>query len=196
MLAIAWPLASNLIERPNDQHGPAIPDIHYGLLASGNQLMRDDALCEKYCTELGILCFEMEAAGLMDSFLCLVIRGISNYSDPHKNDRWKVSAAAAAACANELLVTMPTYDVDRTPTAGNIVAETVNNAGHFILHVFWSSSSTIHIVSGQSVLPNKDLRGCLFRDFFDRGEEKLVNYHEDVDLVDGSLKEPRHYTHA
>jgi nucleoside phosphorylase len=129
ILAIAWPLASNLIERPNDQHGPAIPDIHYGLLASGNQLMRDDALWEKYCTELGILCFEMEAAGLMDSFPCLVIRGISNYSDPHKNDRWKVSAAAAAACAKDLLLTMPTYDVDRTPTAGNIVAEAVNNAG-------------------------------------------------------------------
>lgn len=47
--------------------------------------------------ELGILCFEMEAAGLMDHFLCLVIRGISDYSDSHKNNRWQGYAAITAA---------------------------------------------------------------------------------------------------
>jgi nucleoside phosphorylase len=51
-----------------------------------------------------ILCFEMEAAGLMNSFPCLVIRGICDYADSHKNDEWQGYAAmAAAAYAKDLL---------------------------------------------------------------------------------------------
>lgn len=82
--------------------------IHYGLIASADRLMKDaqvrDALAEKE----GILCFEMEASGLMDHFPCLVIRGICDYSDTHKNDAWQGHAAvAAAAYAKELLETIP-----------------------------------------------------------------------------------------
>jgi nucleoside phosphorylase len=51
--------------------------IHYGTIASGNQVMKDGVTRDKISTELGgILCFEMEAAGLMNSFPSLVIRGI------------------------------------------------------------------------------------------------------------------------
>jgi hypothetical protein len=39
--------------------------------------------------ELGVTCVEMEAAGLMDSFPCLVIRGICDYADSHKNKMWQ-----------------------------------------------------------------------------------------------------------
>ncbi|PYH99785.1 hypothetical protein BO71DRAFT_415270 [Aspergillus ellipticus CBS 707.79] len=55
------------------------PKIHYGLIASRNQVMKDGRLRDKLARELGILCFEMEAAGLMDSILCLVVRGICDY---------------------------------------------------------------------------------------------------------------------
>jgi hypothetical protein len=56
----------------------------------------------------GILCFEMEAAGLMNNFQCLIIRGICDYADSHKNKGWQPYAAAtAAACAKELLLTIP-----------------------------------------------------------------------------------------
>lgn len=58
--------------------------------------------------ELDVLCFEMEAAGLVDSFLCLVIRGISDYADSHKNDHWQgYAAATAAAYAKELMRVIP-----------------------------------------------------------------------------------------
>src|SRR4029077_6880907 len=64
--------------------------------------------------ELDILCFEMEAAGLMDSFPCLVIRGICDYSDSHKNKQWREYAAAtAAAYAKELLSVIPASGVKR-----------------------------------------------------------------------------------
>lgn len=47
-----------------------------------------------------ILCFEIEAAGIATEFSCIVIRGISDYADSHKNDAWhRYAAAAAAACA-------------------------------------------------------------------------------------------------
>lgn len=39
----------------------------------------------------------MEVAGRMDSFPCLDICGICDYSDSHKNKRWQEYAAAVAA---------------------------------------------------------------------------------------------------
>jgi nucleoside phosphorylase len=88
-------------ERPEDEDNPA---IHYGVIASGSQLMKDALIRDKLAAEAGILCFEMEAAGLMNQFPCLVVRGICDYSDSHKNKEWQGYAAmAAAAYAKELL---------------------------------------------------------------------------------------------
>jgi nucleoside phosphorylase len=54
--------------------------------------------------EFGALCVEMEAAGLMNDFPCIVIRGICDYADSHKNDGWqKYAALTAAAYAKEFL---------------------------------------------------------------------------------------------
>jgi nucleoside phosphorylase len=62
--------------------------------------------------DLGVLCVEMEAAGLMDEFSCLVIRGICDYADSHKNERWQPYAAATAATyAKELLSIIPAQEV-------------------------------------------------------------------------------------
>jgi nucleoside phosphorylase len=80
------------------------PTIHYGLIASADQLMKDALLRDKLVKEEDVLCFEMEAAGLMNHFPCLVIRGICDYSDTHKNKDWQGYAAmAAAAYAKDLL---------------------------------------------------------------------------------------------
>ncbi|KAL8402633.1 hypothetical protein RB596_009121 [Gaeumannomyces avenae] len=80
------------------------PAIHYGLIASANQLMKDAQIRDKLAAEHGVLCFEMEAAGLMNHFPCLVIRGICDYSDSHKNKEWQGFAAMmAAAYARDLL---------------------------------------------------------------------------------------------
>jgi nucleoside phosphorylase len=95
-----------------------VPVIHYGLIGSANQVMRHGVTREKLRQERGIICFEMEAAGLMDNFPCLVIRGICDYSDTHKNKNWQPYAAAtAAAYAKELLGVIPAVQVDKTSTA-------------------------------------------------------------------------------
>ncbi|KAL7812110.1 hypothetical protein V8C44DRAFT_364804 [Trichoderma aethiopicum] len=88
--------------KPRDQ-GIA---VHYGTVASGNQVMRDGRTRDSLSSKLGgVLCFEMEAAGLMNSFPCLVIRGICDYSDSHKNKAWQPYAAmTAAAYAKENMI--------------------------------------------------------------------------------------------
>lgn len=80
------------------------PTVHYGLIASGNKLVKNaelrDALRDKY----GIICFEMEAAGLMNILPVAVIRGVCDYADSRKNDEWHhYAAATAAAYAKGLL---------------------------------------------------------------------------------------------
>ena len=58
----------------------------------------------------------MEAAGLMDAFPCLVIRGICDYADSHKNKQWQPFAAAVAvAYAKELLLVIPPLKQPITP---------------------------------------------------------------------------------
>ncbi|KAH2268208.1 hypothetical protein KXW02_002720 [Aspergillus fumigatus] len=79
--------------------------IYYGLIASGDRVIRSAMKRSKTGREIGdILCFEMEAAGIMTEFPCIAIRGISDYADSHKSDIWQnYAAAAAAGCAKELL---------------------------------------------------------------------------------------------
>lgn len=84
------------------------PRIHYGIIGSSNQVMRDGKERERLREKLSLKCFEMEAAGLMDNFRCLVIRGICDYADSHKNKDWQgYAAATAAAYAKEFLGVIP-----------------------------------------------------------------------------------------
>ncbi|KAN0087273.1 hypothetical protein V8E54_000961 [Elaphomyces granulatus] len=107
---------SRLVTRPaRDRHDPV---IHYGLIASGNQVIKHGGTRDKLGQELGILCFETEVAGLMDHFPCLVIRGICDYADSHKNKQWQgYAAATAAAYAKELLSIIHPNQVEETPAA-------------------------------------------------------------------------------
>ncbi|KAL2672731.1 hypothetical protein Neosp_013445 [[Neocosmospora] mangrovei] len=98
---------SRLVPRPerSDGHGK----IHYGTIASGNQVIKHGKTRDRLAHELGAVCFEMEAAGLLDAnFPCLVVRGVSDYADSHKNNQWQgYAAAVAAAYAKELLTILP-----------------------------------------------------------------------------------------
>ncbi|KAF5233299.1 hypothetical protein FANTH_12615 [Fusarium anthophilum] len=80
------------------------PYIHYGTIASGNQVIKDSTVRDKVAQKLNAICFEMEAAGLPDLGPCLSVRGICDYSDSHKSKEWQEYAAAtAAAFAREFI---------------------------------------------------------------------------------------------
>ncbi|KAF0318128.1 ankyrin repeat protein [Colletotrichum asianum] len=102
------------------------PAVHYGLIASGSQVIKDAAYRDEINKNLdgNTLCIEMEAAGLMDDFPCLVIRGICDYADSHKNDAWqKHAAAVAAALTKELLQKVPPVEVDGQRTVVETLAQ-------------------------------------------------------------------------
>lgn len=108
---------SKLVNRPG--RDTTDPRIHYGVIASGNQVIKHAKTRDKLAQELDVLCFEMEAAGLMGSFPCLVIRGVCDYSDSRKNKQWQeYAAAAAAAYAKELLSVILPNAAPKTLTVG------------------------------------------------------------------------------
>jgi nucleoside phosphorylase len=94
------------VERP--VRNPEEIRVHYSTILSGDLVMKSGEIRDQISTNFhDALCFEMEAAGLMDTFPCLVIRGICDYSDSHKNKDWQEYAAAtAAAYAREILLSM------------------------------------------------------------------------------------------
>jgi nucleoside phosphorylase len=118
--------ASKVILRPPCKH--IEPEIHYGLIASGNSLVKNSGLRDWLGRELGVYCVEMEAAGLMDNFPCLVIRGICDYADSHKNKEWQgYAAAVAAAFAKELLLVVSVSSVESTSAARDILSDSGRN---------------------------------------------------------------------
>ncbi|KAH8697408.1 hypothetical protein BGW36DRAFT_378643 [Talaromyces proteolyticus] len=137
---------SQIVERPVRGNY-----VHYGLIASGDRVIKNASEREKIAKSLDdVLCFEMEAAGLMNDFRCIVIRGISDYADSHKNDRWQPYAAlAAAGVAKELLGYIH-------PTQAGL--SSVSSVGVFeILKNAYSAQSRLQIlrISGAS-LPMKE----------------------------------------
>lgn len=109
---------SQLVERCPHVRTESAPRIHYGNIASGNEVMKDAIVRDRIAEREGVICFEMEAAGLMDSFPCVVVRGICDYADSHKNKRWQPYAAAtAAAYAKELLSVIDADELNDTELA-------------------------------------------------------------------------------
>ncbi|KAI0593326.1 nucleoside phosphorylase domain-containing protein [Biscogniauxia sp. FL1348] len=113
---------SNLVSRVERSKYDDNPTVHHGLIASANQIMNDALLRDKLSAEKDVLCFEMEAAGLMNHFPCLVIRGIYNYSDTHNYSQWRGYAAmAAAAYAKDLLIRIAPSKVEAERKLGDIL---------------------------------------------------------------------------
>lgn len=103
---------SETVER--DYRFDDAPVIHYGTITSGDIVVKNAALRDEIRDKHGAICLEMEAAGLMNNFPCVVIRGISDYADLHK---------VAAACAKDYLELVQAKDVSGEPTAKAVLAK-------------------------------------------------------------------------
>lgn len=96
--------SEGLVIRPARTDEDDDPAIHYGLIASANREMRDAVTRDTLAAQKNVLCFEREAAGLMNHFPCVVIRGICDYADTHADERWHGYAAMTAAAYTRDLV--------------------------------------------------------------------------------------------
>ncbi|KAI0190332.1 hypothetical protein F4808DRAFT_402136 [Astrocystis sublimbata] len=110
--------------------------VHYGLIASGSTTINNAAVREKLRRDLGgdVLCLETVAAGIMDTFPSIVIRGICDYADSHKNKSWQELAAAnAAAYAKELLGYIHPIRRDSQRIAKDVLDSRTFSAGSYRL---------------------------------------------------------------
>lgn len=101
-------------EVKRDEREDHEPQPHYGIIASGNTVIKHGGVRERLWKETSAMCFEMEAAGLIVDFPCIVVRGICDYSDSHKNKQWQGYAAlVAASYTKELLGYVPRGQVSQ-----------------------------------------------------------------------------------
>ncbi|KAL4778668.1 putative wd40 protein [Aspergillus varians] len=104
--------------RPNNQ-----PIVHRGLILSGSGVVKStqtrDQLHRRFTDAL---CFETEAAGIMDEIPCLVVRGICDYADTHKQDTWHhYAAAVAAAYCKTLLRKVDSQEVEEVTSMKELI---------------------------------------------------------------------------
>jgi hypothetical protein len=116
------PLGGNKeVAHPNDPFRRLDqPKIHYGTIGSANTLLKNPKARDALRKDLDFLAVEMEGSGIADGAWVdgkwyILIRGISDYCDLHKDDPWQgrtdvwqgYAAAAAAAYARALIETFP-----------------------------------------------------------------------------------------
>ncbi len=80
------------------------PAIHVGSFASGDTVMKSGEDRDKMARKEGIVAFEMEAAGIWEELPCLVVKGVCDFSDCHKNKKWQNFAAATAAATAKAIL--------------------------------------------------------------------------------------------
>lgn len=90
------------------------PVVHYGIVASSDHAVESSEIRDKLGRELGAYCVETKAAGVMDNLPCIVICGICDYADSHKDDKWQgYASGVAAAYAKELLLNTSVVQADQ-----------------------------------------------------------------------------------
>ncbi|KAL4755848.1 Pfs, NACHT and Ankyrin domain protein [Aspergillus foveolatus] len=100
-------LMDSISDRDQSREGTFIV-VHRGTIASGEMVIKNGLLRDYLARQHNVYCFETEAAGAMNDFPCLVVRGVSDYCDAYKNNIWHgYAAAVAAAYARELFFHMP-----------------------------------------------------------------------------------------
>ncbi|KAL6695168.1 nucleoside phosphorylase domain-containing protein [Trichoderma pleuroticola] len=80
------------------------PAIFLGSIGSGDTVMRSSEDRDRIAEEYDLIAFEMEGAGAWDELPCIVVKGICDYADSHKNKKWQHFAAATAASVMKALL--------------------------------------------------------------------------------------------
>ncbi|KAJ4347684.1 hypothetical protein N0V85_009748, partial [Neurospora sp. IMI 360204] len=68
-----------------------------GAIGSGDSVIRSGEHRDQIAKQAKVIAFEMEGAGVWDEVPCIVIKGVCDYADSHKNKGWQNYAAATAA---------------------------------------------------------------------------------------------------
>ncbi|KJZ75125.1 hypothetical protein HIM_05611 [Hirsutella minnesotensis 3608] len=80
------------------------PDIHFGSIASGDKVMKSGQDRDILARKENVIAFEMEGAGIWDYLPCVIVKGVCDYADSHKNKKWQGYAAMTAAACTKAIV--------------------------------------------------------------------------------------------
>ncbi|UKZ53335.1 hypothetical protein TrVGV298_007127 [Trichoderma virens] len=80
------------------------PAIHIGAVASGDTVLKSGEDRDNIAMKEGVIAFEMEGAGIWGEIPCIIVKGVCDYADSHKNKKWQDFAAATAAAAAKALL--------------------------------------------------------------------------------------------
>ncbi|KAG5751770.1 hypothetical protein H9Q70_005564 [Fusarium xylarioides] len=80
------------------------PLIFLGRYGSGDTVLKSSRDRDGLADRLGIEAFEMESAGLWEDLPCIVVKGVCDYADSHKNKKWQDFAAATSASVVKALL--------------------------------------------------------------------------------------------
>lgn len=72
-------------------------NIFIGRIGSGYTVMKSGEIRDWIAKKHNLIAFGMEGAGAWDEVPCLVVKGVCDYADSHKNKLWQDFAAATAA---------------------------------------------------------------------------------------------------
>ena len=94
-----------VLERdPRRQSEAQVPCVHIGTVGSGDIVMRSAVDRDRLAQHHNIIALEMEGAGVWETMPCIIIKGVSDYADSHKDKKWQNFAAATAASATKALL--------------------------------------------------------------------------------------------
>ncbi|OJJ42522.1 hypothetical protein ASPZODRAFT_1302736 [Penicilliopsis zonata CBS 506.65] len=71
--------------------------VHIGTIASADTVMKSEEDRDRLARTEGVIAFEMEGSGVWDDFSCVIIKGVCDYADSHKDKEWQAYAAATGA---------------------------------------------------------------------------------------------------
>ncbi|CCC13137.1 unnamed protein product [Sordaria macrospora k-hell] len=98
MSCVVW--REHLESASNDPHANSDARgvvFFIGTIGSGDSVIRSGEHRDQIAKQTGVIAFEMEGAGVWDELPCIVIKGVCDYADSHKNKEWQSYAAATAA---------------------------------------------------------------------------------------------------
>jgi nucleoside phosphorylase len=102
------------VRHPDDAERRAgFPRVHRGAIGTADTLLKDPNLRDNLRDRYGVRAIEMEGSGVQTAAWAqgkdiMVVRGICDYCDIHKNDLWqKYAALVAAAYARSLIEVLP-----------------------------------------------------------------------------------------
>ncbi|KAI8669857.1 CCHC-type domain-containing protein [Fusarium sp. Ph1] len=88
------------------------PLVFCGRFASGDTVMKSAEHRDKIAKQYGAMAFEMEGAGVLQQQLpYIIIKGVCDYADSHKDEAWQRFAAATAASMTRALVEHHSYSL-------------------------------------------------------------------------------------